>query len=82
MPRTTKILNFSIPPDLFSEIERISKEKGTSRSQLLKEALEMYIASQNRWKRIRSWGEETRKKLGIEESDIDILIHEFRKENY
>lgn len=82
MPRTTKILNFSIPPDLFSEIERISKEKGTSRSQLIKEALVMYISSQNRWKRIRNWGEETSKKLGLEENDIDTLIHEFRKESY
>lgn len=82
MPRTTKILNFSIPLDLFSEIERISKEKGTSRSQLIKEALVMYISSQNRWRRIRSWGEETSKKLDLEENDIDTLIHEFRKESY
>ncbi len=83
MSRTTKIVNFSIPPELFSEIEKISKEKGTSRSQLLKEALTMYIASEKRWQRIRKWGEETRERLEIkDESDIDNLIHEFRKENY
>lgn len=42
----------------------------------------MYIASEKRWQRIRKWGEEARKKLGIDESNIDNLIHEFRKDNY
>jgi metal-responsive CopG/Arc/MetJ family transcriptional regulator len=82
MPRTTKIVNFSLPPDIYGEIEKVAKEKGTSRSQILREALKQYLTSEKRWQRIREWGEETRERLGIkDENDIDRLIHEFREEN-
>ncbi|MGB9682649.1 MAG: CopG family ribbon-helix-helix protein [bacterium] len=83
MARATKIVNFSLPPEILQEIEKAAKERGTSRSQIFREALKQYLASERRWQKIRRWGEETRERLGIkDENDIDMLIHEFREENY
>lgn len=55
--------------------------KKTSRSEVLRETLKQYVASERRWQRIREWGEKTAKRLGIKnEDDVERLIHEYRKE--
>ena len=81
MPRRTKIVNLSLPPEIYEEVKRLAELKGTSKSEILREALKRYIASEARWLRIRRWGEETALKLGIkDEDDVDRLIHEMREE--
>jgi len=81
MSRTTKIVNFSLPPQIYREVEELAKQKETSKSQLLREALIQYVTSERRWQQIRKWGEETAKRLGIKnEDDIDRIIHEYREE--
>jgi CopG family transcriptional regulator/antitoxin EndoAI len=81
MKRTTKIVNFSLPPEIYKQVEELAKQKETSRSQILREALKRYVASERRWQQIRKWGEESAKRLGIKnEDDVDRIIHEFREE--
>jgi len=71
----------SLPFDIYIQMDEIAKEKGVSKSQLLKESLRQYIATENRWRQIRRWGEEAAQKLGIkDEGDVERIIHEFRKE--
>jgi metal-responsive CopG/Arc/MetJ family transcriptional regulator len=74
MARQTKIVNMSLPPEIYAQVDEMAKQKGISRSQLLKEALKAYIASERRWQQIRKWGEETAERLGIkDEGDNRIL---------
>jgi len=81
MARTTKIVNFSLPPEIYKEVEELAKQREISKSQILREALKQYIASERRWQQIRKWGEKTAKRLGIKnEDDVDRIIHEFREE--
>jgi len=81
MARTTKIVNLSLPPQIYKQVEALAKQRETSRSEILREALKQYVASERRWQQIRKWGEEIAKKLGIkDEEDVDRLIHDFRKE--
>ena len=81
MARTTKIVNFSLPPEIYKEVEELAKQKETSRSQVLREALKQYVASERRWQQLRKWGEETTKRLGIkDEDDVERIIHEYREE--
>jgi len=81
MARTTKIVNFSLPPEIYKEVEELAKQRETSRSQVLREALKQYVASERRWQQIRKWGEETKGRLGIkDEDDVERIIHEYRKE--
>jgi metal-responsive CopG/Arc/MetJ family transcriptional regulator len=78
MSRQTKIINMSLPKDLYSDLEKISTNRGVSRSQILKEALDRYIDDQKRWTQIRKWGEETATKLGIkDEDDIERIRDEY-----
>lgn len=81
MTRQTKIVNMSLPPELYAEVDEMAKQRGVSRSQLLREALRVYVAEQRRWRQIRRWGEETAQRLGLrEERDVDKIIRELRKE--
>ena len=81
MARTTKIVNFSLPPEIYKQVEELAKQKETSKSQVLREALKQYVASEKRWQQIRKWGEETTKRLGIkDEDDVERIIDEYRQE--
>ena len=81
MARKTKIINLSLPQDIYAQVEELADQMGISKSELLRNALKQYVASEMRWQRIRKWGEETAKKLNIgDEDDVDRIIHEFRQE--
>lgn len=81
MARQTKIVNLSLPPDIFAEVERMAKEEGKSRSQILREALIQYARRDRLWRQIYKWGEKTAEQSGIkEEKDIDRIVHQFRRE--
>jgi len=82
MARTTKIVNFSLPPEICKQMEELAKQRQVSKSQILREALKQYIASERRWQQIRKWGEESAKRLSIRnEDDVDRIIHEYREES-
>ena len=79
MPRRSKIVNMSLPAELLLQVEEMARQRGVSKSHILREALKDYIASERRWERIRRWGEESARRLRIrDEEDVDRLIHEFR----
>lgn len=81
MTRQTKIINMSIPQDLYSSLDKIARQRGTSRSQILKEALKNYIDEEIRWQQIRKWGKETATKLGIKnEDDVERIREEYWEE--
>lgn len=81
MSRQTKIINMSLPKELYTQVDGIAKQRGVSRSQLFKEALKIYIDEERRWQKIREWGEETAKRLGIkDEADVERIREEYWEE--
>ncbi|MDD5447944.1 MAG: ribbon-helix-helix protein, CopG family [Actinomycetota bacterium] len=77
MARKTKIVNMSLPPEIYLEVEELARQKGISKSELLRQALKQYITSERRWQQIRRWGEETAQRLGIkDEGDVEKIIDE------
>ena len=82
MSRRTRIVNLSLPLEIYEKVEKLADLKGVSKSEILREALKRYIASEIRWLQIRKWGEETAEKLGIKDEDVDRLIHELREESF
>lgn len=77
--RTSKVLTVSLPPAMLKKAEKIAKEESRTKSELFREALRQYIASRERWKKIRSWGDEIAKEYGItSEEDVDRIIDEIR----
>lgn len=81
MARQTKVVNLSLPADVFAEVDRMAKEERKPRSEILREALKRYVASEKRWQQIRKWGEQTAEKYGIkDEDDVERIVDECREE--
>ena len=76
-----KILNISLPNQLYAEVEKLAKRETKTKAEFTREVLRQYIESQRRWREIRKWGRATAKKLGIKsERDIERIIDEFEAE--
>jgi predicted transcriptional regulator len=81
MARRTRIVNLSLPQETYKQVEKLAEQMEVSKSEILREALKRYVASERRWQQIRKWGEETAKNMHIkDESDVDRIIHELRQE--
>jgi metal-responsive CopG/Arc/MetJ family transcriptional regulator len=81
MARKTKIVKLSLPQNIYAQLGELADQMGISKSEFLRKALKQYVASEMRWQRIRKWGDETAKRLNIEdEDDVDRIIHDFRQE--
>lgn len=76
--RTTKPIAVSLPTGLLREMERVAKEETRTRSDLIRDALQQYLASR-RWQRLRKWGAETAARLGLKtEDDLQRLLDKAR----
>ena len=66
--RNTRVLNISMPPEMYEDIEEIAAAENRTKSELIREAFRHYQFVR-RWRLIRSWGEETAIQLGIESDE-------------
>jgi CopG family transcriptional regulator/antitoxin EndoAI len=71
----TKVLSLSLPLKLAREAERVAKQEGRSRSEILREALAMYLG-ERKWRELRKYGTAQTRKLGLVERDVERLIHD------
>jgi len=76
-----KILNISMPSELYNEMEKLADEQAKAKGEFLRELIRQYIESDRRWKQIRKWGDETAKRLGIkDDTAVEDIIEEYRRE--
>ena len=76
-----KILNISLPSELYRAVERLATGQAKAKGEFVREALRQYVASEERWKRIRGWGRESGKSLRVQnQSDVAGVVEEYRKE--
>ena len=57
--RISRTITFSLPPDMFEQVQRVKEEEGRDMSELVREALRLYIEErelrrQERLERLRS----------------------------
>lgn len=76
--RVTKIWNISLPPEMAKAAEKAAKEESRTKSELIREALRQYLWGRQ-WNRLRIYGEQKTREMGLREEDVDSLIHEVRK---
>ena len=79
MPRTTKTITFSLPPEMADRIEVVTKQQGRSRSEFLREALLRYLEEWE-WKQLLQYGEQKAREKGLGPEDVSPLIDESRSE--
>lgn len=71
---TPKPLTIVLPNDLVRETKRAASAESTTPAKLVEAALRQYLTSR-RWQRLRGWGAETAKRLGIKtEADLERFI--------
>ena len=71
--RNTKILNVSLPPEMYDAVEQVAREESRTKSELMREAFRQYQFNR-RWRSLRQWGEETALRLRIQsEEDVEEL---------
>lgn len=63
--RTTRVLNISVPPEMYAAIEDTAKIENRTKSDLMREAFRHYQFVR-RWRLIRQWGEATAIRLDLE----------------
>lgn len=81
MGRTTRILGFSVAPEIASEYERLAKRQGRTKSELFRQMLEAYKAKldEEEFFRVQSAMARKARKRGVfSEKDIERLVFERR----
>ena len=79
MPRTTKTITFSLPPEMADRVDEVMKQQGRSRSEFLREAVLRYI-EECEWRQMLQYGEERAREKGIGPEDVAGLVEEYRAE--
>lgn len=70
----TKPLTVTLPADLLRETMRFANAEATTPNKLIEDALRQYLTS-HRWQRLRQWGSETAKQLGLKtEADLERFL--------
>jgi metal-responsive CopG/Arc/MetJ family transcriptional regulator len=78
MTRTSKTITLSLPSDLADKIDKMIKEEGKNRSEILKDALKRYI-DEREWQRIYRYGEMKTREKEITEAQIEGIIDARRR---
>ena len=79
MPRTTKTITFSLPPDMADKVDEVMNQQGRSKSEFLREAVLRYIEEWE-WRQLLKYGEEMAREKGIGPEDVADLAEEYRAE--
>ena len=79
MPRTTRTVTFSLPPELADRMDEMMGKREQSRSSLIREATVRYL-EECEWQEMLQYGERTARKQGIGAEDVAPLVEEYRAE--
>ncbi|MBF8250099.1 MAG: Transcriptional regulator [Candidatus Levybacteria bacterium] len=75
----TQTLNISLPKEMVKKIDEFAENEYRSRSELIREALRIYMQRMGNWNKIFKAGRETAKRMGItSEKQINDIVYEFR----
>jgi CopG family transcriptional regulator / antitoxin EndoAI len=56
--RSSGTVTISLPPELAVEVDRLARQEGRTRSELLREAFRQYAERRRRWDQLFAYGEE------------------------
>jgi CopG family transcriptional regulator/antitoxin EndoAI len=75
---TTRVRSLSLPSDLVREAERLAKQEGRTKTEILREALRRYVEEQ-RWRGLQRYGASRARKIGLRAADVEGAVQEFRR---
>lgn len=76
---STQTLNIALPKELVKKVDEVAKKEYRNRSELIREALRVYLADKEDWYDLLDYGKKVGKKMGIKsEEDVNKIVYEFR----
>jgi len=75
---TTRVRLLSLPSDLIREAERLAKQEGRTKTEVLREALRRY-GQEQRWRRLQRYGAGRARKVGMRQAGVVRAVQEFRR---
>ena len=77
MPRTTKVITFSLPPEMAEQVKQVMAEEDRTMSSLIREALRLYMDDRE-WRSLVRYGQRRAREQGIAPEDVERLVVELR----
>ena len=77
MPRTTKVITFSLPPEMAEQVKQVMAEEDRTMSSLIREALRLYMDDRE-WRSLVRYGQHRAREQGIAPEDVERLVEELR----
>lgn len=75
----TQTLNIALPVELVKKVDTVAKKEYRNRSELIREALRVYLEDKEEWNDIYKLGEKVMREMGIKsEDEIDKIVYEYR----
>lgn len=75
----TQTLNIALPKELINKVDEQAKKEYKNRSELIREALRIYLADKNDWEQIFATGEKAMNEMGItSEEEVNKIVYEYR----
>ena len=75
----TQTLNIALPKELVKKVDQAAKKEYKNRSELIREALRIYLKDMEEWADLFEYGREVGKQMGIKsEEDVDKIVYEYR----
>jgi CopG family transcriptional regulator / antitoxin EndoAI len=73
MAKANKTITLSLPFELADKVDEMMKEEGRNRSELLREALRLYV-KEKEWQKIYRYGEMKAREKEITEDQVEDII--------
>lgn len=75
----TQTFNIALPKELVKKVDEVAKKEYRNRSELIREALRIYLKNMEEWEQIFEYGKKVGKKMGIKnEEDVNRIVYEYR----
>lgn len=76
---STQTLNIALPKELVKKIDQRAKKEYRNRSELIREAVRVYVDKRSAWEQIFRAGRKAMEEAGIKsEEEADKIVYEFR----
>ncbi len=77
---TYQTFNISLPKELITTMDEAAKREYRNRSELIREAVRVYLANTSAWNALFSYGKSQAKTLKItSEEEVNTRVHAYRK---
>lgn len=79
----TQTFNIALPEDLVKKVDELAKKEYRNRSELIREALRLYIQNTQRWNQLYAYGKTVSEKTGItNEEKVAEIVSDFRHDQH